>query len=298
MKNSIKILFTLSVCSSFLFSQNIQTGLAFLKLGTSARSSGMGEAFTAIPNDHSAFTVNPSTIRSSDRSQLTLSHRNGFAETTTEYLGATIPGEDVTIGFSALTTSVNGIEVRLQPGEAEKTFDAKNGLIGIGAAMDISENISIGVTGKLLYEKIFVDEAGGYAFDGGVLYQVDDNLYFGFSATNIGHMGVLRSESSVVPATLRVGTSYNTFLSPEIGLLTAGDVVKTIDDDGLHIQIGAEAIYNSLFALRAGYQTGYETKSFSGGIGVLYNIIRFDYAFVPNNGAFTPNHLFSLSFYL
>jgi hypothetical protein len=283
---------------AFLFSQNIQTGLSFLKLSADAHSSGMGDAFTAVANDHSSFYYNPSSIRSSDRSQLTLSHRNGFAETTTDYIGATIPGKDITFAFSALTTSVNGIEVRLIPGEADGTFDSKNGMIGLGAAVNLSNDFSVGLTGKLLYEKIFVDEASGYAFDCGLFYKLNENINVGFSATNLGHMGVLRSEHSVVPATVRVGTSYHTSLSPEITMLAASDIVKTINDNGIHLHGGVEAIYNSLFALRAGYQTGYETKSFSGGIGILYGIVRFDYAFVPNNGAFTPNHLFSVSFFL
>ncbi len=298
MKNFFKFLFLFTTGSAFLFSQNIQTGLSFLKLSANARSSGMGEAFTAISNDHSSFYYNPSSIRSSNRSQLMLSHRNGFAETTTEYLGVTIPGNDVTIAFSALTTSVNGIEVRQQPGEAQGTFDARNGMLGVGAAINLSNHLFLGFTGKLLYEKIFIDEASGYAFDGGILYMFDENINIGFSATNFGQMGLLRSERSVVPATVRVGASYHTSLSSEITLLAASDIVKTINDNGIHIHAGSEAMYNSLFALRAGYQTGYETKSFSGGIGILYGIIRFDYAFVPNNGAFSPNHLFSLSFYL
>ena len=298
MKNFIKFFFLFTIGATFLFSQNIQTGLSFLKLSANARSSGMGEAVTAISNDHSSFYYNPSSIRSSNRSQVTVSHRNGFAETTTEYLGATIPGNDITIAFSALTTSVNGIEVRLQPGEAEGTFDARNGMLGVGAAINLSNDLLLGFTGKLLYEKIFVDEASGYAFDGGILYTFDENINIGFSTTNFGHMGILRSERSVVPATVRVGASYHTSLSSDISLLAASDIVKTINDDGIHVHGGTEAIYNSMFALRAGYQTGYETKSFSGGVGILYGIIRFDYAFVPNNGAFTPNHLFSLSFYL
>ncbi len=298
MKNFIKFFFLFTIGATFLFSQNIQTGLSFLKLSANARSSGMGEAVTAISNDHSSFYYNPSSIRSSNRSQVTVSHRNGFAETTTEYLGATIPGNDITIAFSALTTSVNGIEVRLQPGEAEGTFDARNGMLGVGAAINLSNDLLLGFTGKLLYEKIFVDEASGYAFDGGILYTFDENINIGFSTTNFGHMGILRSERSVVPATVRVGASYHTSLSSDISLLAASDIVKTISDNGIHIHLGAEAIYNSMFALRTGYQTGYETKSFSGGVGILYGIIRFDYAFVPNNGAFTPNHLFSLSFYL
>ncbi len=295
---TINIVSLVVFCFVSASSQNIKTGLPFLKLGTDARSSAMGEAFTAIINDHSSFYYNPASIRLSDRHQLSLSHREGFAETTTDYLGATIPGNDITVAVSAFTTSVNEIEVRLRPGEAEGSFGARNAAISAGAAITVSENMIAGISGKLLYEKIYIDEASGYSFDGGILYQIADNMNVGLSILNVGTMGVLRAERSILPTTVRTGGSYGTSLSTEFSLLTSGDIVKTLNDEGLHLHVGAETVFNSMFMVRAGYQTGYETKSFSGGVGIQYGIIRFDYAFVPMNGAFSANHTFSLVFLL
>ena len=291
------ILFILLFCSFSAFAQSINTGLTFLKQGNDARSVAMGESFTSVTNDHSSYGYNPASIRFSGR-QLMISHRQGFAETTADYIGATIPGNDVSIGISAYTTSVNDIEVRLRPGDAEGTFGARNGALGIGAAFSVSDKLTVGLTGKLLYEKIFVDEASGYGFDAGIFYKALDNLNIGMSLLNLGKMGILRSERSVLPTTVRIGASYGLSLTNEILLLAAGDAVKTLNDDGTHLQLGAEAVYDSMFMLRGGYQTGYETKSFSTGAGVLYGILRLDYAFVPMSGAFSPNHIFSITFSL
>ena len=285
-------------CISSLLSQTVKTGLPFLKSGNDARSAAMGEAFTSLTNDHYSYSFNPATIRIAGQRQFAISHRQGFSETTTDYMGVTLPGENVTLAFSAFTASVNDIEVRSRPGDPEGTFNARNGAINAGAALSLSDNITIGVTGKLLYEKIYIDEASGYGLDAGMLYKALDNVNIGASVLNIGSMSVLRSERSVLPTTVRIGASYNTQFSETISFLAAGDAVKTIDDNGTHIQLGVESAFDRMFMLRAGYQTGYETKSFSAGIGVMYGIIRFDYAFVPMTGAFSPNHCFSLMFNL
>ena len=291
------LLFTIVCFSTNLFSQGINTGLPFLKLGADARSSSMGDAFTSVINDHSSFYYNPATIRFSNR-QISLSHRQGFAETTLEYIGATIPGDDVTLAFSAYTSSVNDIEVRLRPGDAEGTFAARNGAITVGSAISLTDDLSIGLTGKLLYEKIYIDEASGYGFDGGVIYKAADHLNVGASLSNLGRMGVMRTERTELPTNMRVGASYTTLFSNEFSFLVAGDIVKTLKDDGTHLHLGAETIYDSMFMVRAGYETGYETRSFAAGVGFLYGIIRLDYAFVPMTGAFAPNHTISFSFTL
>ncbi|MFA5833204.1 MAG: PorV/PorQ family protein [Bacteroidota bacterium] len=278
--------------------QQIKTGLPFLKLSADARSSAMGEAFTSITNDHSSYYYNPASIRFSNLRQLMISHRQGFSETTTDYIGATIPGETFTFGLSAYTTSVNDIEVRLRPGEAEGTFGARNGAIGVGAAISLSDEMTVGLTGKLLYEKIYTDEASGYGIDAGFFYKAFDNVNIGVSLLNFGSMSVLRSERSVLPTTIRLGASYSTLFTPDFSLLFAGDAVKTLDDEITHLHFGTEAVYDSMFMIRAGYQTGYEVKSFTGGVGIAYGIIRFDYAFVPMKNAFSPNHTFSLTFLL
>ncbi len=298
MKKSIGASLILVLFGLTLQAQTVKTGLPFLKTGSDARSTAMGEASTGLTDDHSTFFYNPASIRFSDRRQLAVSHRQGFAETSTDYLGATLPGNTFTFGLSALTTSINDIEVRLRPGDAEGTFSARNGAIGLGAALSISDDLAFGLSGKLLYEKIYIDESSGYGIDAGLLYRVNNEINAGFSVVNIGSMSVLRNEKSVLPTTVRLGASYRNSIAESFGLVGALDMVRTIDDDNTHIHAGAEIIYDSMVMLRAGYQSGYETKSFSIGAGVLYGIVRVDYAFVPMTGAFNPNHTFSLTFHL
>jgi len=284
--------------SSILLSQHVDTGLPFLKTGTDARSSAMGEAYTAMTGDHSTYGYNPASIRLSDRRQLLLSHRQGFSDVATDYLGTTLPGETVTVGISAMTTSVSNIEIRQRPGDSEGSFDARNAALSAGVAFTPISDLAVGITGKLLYEKIYIDEASGYAFDAGMLYSISNNFRAGISLLNVGTMSALRSEASPLPSTLRFGGAYGAAISPEFAVLTGVDIVKTLNDDGTHFHVGAEVAYQSLLMVRAGYQTGYETKSFSTGIGILYGIVRFDYAFVPMSGSFSPNHTFSLVFHL
>ena len=291
------ILFSaLLVCT--VSAQTIQTGLPFLKLGIGARSIAMGEAFTAVGNDHSSILYNPAASRTSRAHEVMLMHREWIEETSTEYLGATIIGGDVNYGFTMLSTSTPDIPVRTKPGDAEGTFSSRNFLLGISASASLSENIDLGVTGKFLYEKIFIDDASGYGIDLGILYKLDKNWNIGSSLLNVGTMNKLRSESSKLPTTLRVGASYVYPVSPELSALGAADILKTFDDDLMHLNIGAEVTYDRLVSLRAGYQTGYEFNSYAAGVGVHYGIVKFDYAFVPFTGAFTSSHTFSLSFIL
>jgi len=286
------------ILASVLPAQTIGTGLSFLKLGVGARSIAMGEAFSAVTNDHSASFYNPATLRSAERNEIMLMHKEWIAETSTEYLGATILGDDFHYGFSALSASVNDIEVRTNPGPAIGTFNSQNFSLGFSAALSIDENLAVGAGGKFLYEKIFVDEASGYAIDLGALYRASDNLSIGASVLNIGSMNKLRSESTKLPTTIRLGGSYGTPLNENFSLLGAADAVKTLGDDNTRIHLGAEVLYNELLAVRGGYQIGYEAKAFSTGFGVYYGIVKFDYAFVPFTGTFSSTHTFSLSFLL
>ena len=171
---------------------------------------------------------------------------------------------------------------------------AITGAIGIGVA----EGLSVGVSGKFLYEKIYVDEASGYAIDLGGMYAVSPSLTLGVSASNLGSMNKMRNEALELPALMRAGASYTGALTDRFSYRAAADLVKIFKQSENHVQLGAELGFDSTLMLRAGYQTGYDAKSFTGGVGVAYGMVRFDYAFVPFNSGFGTTHTFSLSFRL
>lgn len=281
-----------------LSAQEIGTGLSFLKLGVGARSVAMGEAYTAIAADHASLFYNPASLSFAVRDEIFLMHKQWIAETATEYLGATVGEESFSYGFSALSTSVGDIEVRSKPGPAEGTFSAQNFSLGLAVAHSVDEQIAIGVSGKFLYEKIFIDEASGYGIDIGALYKYSDEIQLGASILNIGSMNTLRNQSTELPTTVRIGGAYNYSALENISLIGTADIVKTIDDKHTHIHIGIESTYDRLLSVRAGYKTGFSNTSYSTGFGVLYGIIKFDYAFVPLTEGFSSTHTFSLSFLL
>jgi hypothetical protein len=293
-----KIFVILTVLSSLASSQTIGSGLTFLKLGVGARSVAMGEAFTAVSGDLSASYYNPAAQATADRYEVSVMHKQWIEGTSSEYLGATILGNGYNVGFTALTTSVGGIEVRTQPGPAEATFAAKNFALGGTVSAKLSNELAVGISGKMLYEKIFVDEASGYGIDFGGQYFLDNNITIGASMLNLGSMSKLKNDKSVLPATFRAGVSYTSPLTDQFDLLAAADGAKTFNDQKIHLNAGAEVVYDKQIALRAGYQTGFYIKYFSAGIGIHYGIIKVDYAFVPMTQAFGSTHTFSLSFLL
>jgi hypothetical protein len=294
----MKTMLAFLIFFGLLSAQEIGTGLSFLKLGVGARSAAMGEAYTAVSSDHSSLHYNPASLRFAKNNEVMLMHKHWIAETSTEYLGATVVGENFSYGFSALTTSVADIEVRTKPGPSEGMFSARNFAMGLTASYSIDRRIAVGITGKMLYEKIFIDEASGYGFDFGSYYHFSDDMSFGVSILNLGAMTPLRNESSPLPTTLRLGVLYQNTPLEHILLTGAVDVVQTLADQNTHFHIGAAGVYDNILTLRAGYKTGYEFSSLSAGFGVMYGMTTFDYAFVPFTGGFNSTHTFSLSFLL
>lgn len=293
----MKLLLVILFLAAPLAAQSVSTGMSFLKIGPSARALGMGEAFTAVSGDLAASFYNPAGLAAA-RDEVQLMHRAWFAGTTANHLAASASAGDVRFSVSLQSVSVDDIELRTMPGEAAGTFSARNIAIGGSAALRLMEDLWAGVSARFLFEKIFTDEAQGYGLDAGLLYRVNDALTAGVSLQNIGSMSDLRDQPTALPTTLRGGAAWRTQAGAAVALTGAFDIAKTLDDDATHLNIGAEAEYDGMAAVRAGYQTGYESRSVTGGIGLRYAGISVDYAFVPFTGALQSTHTVSLSFLL
>jgi hypothetical protein len=292
-----KLLILFFAGSGFIFAQtNAGTGLQFLKLGIGARSIAMGESYTAIAGDASSMFYNPSALVFSPSDEILLMHKQWIVQTTAEYLGSVIHSGDVTFGIGLNSTGVSGIEIREKPGPAEGTFSQQNAAINGTVSYRVGPTFGIGASAKFLYEKIYVDEASGTAFDLGAFYRMNSFLDFGASLSNIGSMNALRYEATMLPTILRFGGAFHNDLTNEISTVVDADAVKTFQDTGTRIHLGGEANYDNTFALRAGYQFGYEEKGFSAGFGVHYAPMQLDYAYVPFKDNIGTTHTFSLIF--
>ncbi len=292
---TILFLSTLSLLAVHAVAQPGSSGLTFLKLGVGGRALAMGEAATATGDPEAVF-YNPASTAFAETPGIMLMHKEWFQDVATEYLSAQAAIGGIHLGASLNSTSVSNIEYREEPGPPIGTFDARNAAIGLTAAYRIDTSIAVGITGKFLYEKILIDEASGLGVDLGLAYTTPWNIRFGASAENLGSMNALRDESSLLPTIYRVGAAYTTAVPSLSGNATlAADMVRFSRDGTSHLHIGGEYVYSASLAIRAGYQTGYDARSFTTGLGVHYSIFHIDYAFMPTQYDLGSAHTLSLS---
>jgi len=129
---------------------------------------------------------------------------------------------------------------------------------------------------KFLYEKIYVDDASGLAFDLGIAYE-KNNFSAAFVLTNLGEVNELKSIATKLPSAIRFGVGYR-FGKGDFKFRSSAEGFQVTDGGKFHIHSGLEAGYKDMFFLRAGFQSNYENKNFTAGIGFKYNAFTLDYS--------------------
>lgn len=272
------------------------SGLSFLKFGYGARNIAMGDAGSVVSDDLTALFYNPAKLRSGQGSEILLMHNEWIQDVRSEVLGikSDLFGLPVAFGFNV--TTISEIEVRSKPGPAESTFDANYFYGSVSTGFRIYDQLYLGITGKYLYEGLFTDEATGFGFDFGAVYSTSvEGLDFSAVVKNLGSMNKLRSQETELPTEFRTGASYRIIQAmKDFDITLAAEFQKYTSADDSHFNLGGEIFYNNLIALRTGYQTGYESRSFTGGLGLKWGILKFDYAFLPFALGLGSANLFSL----
>ena len=284
-----------------LFAQSAgSSGLSFLKVGFGARNIAMGDLGVVTAKDITALNYNPALISNYTGPQLFVTHNELINDTRSELIGAGFKLLGIPLALGINTTTVSDIEVRTRPGEAESTFNANYFYTSLSTGFNLADSISFGVTTRYLYENLFSDEASGWGFDFGLFYSnIIENVDLGASLKYVGSMNELRNESTELPTDLRIGLAYNTFVSGiDSKVILLGGIQKFTSTDDTHIHLGAEILYKDYFALRGGYFTGYESKSFSAGVGLIWDGLNFDYAYTPFDFDLGTSHTISILYKL
>jgi hypothetical protein len=279
-----KVLFITLVAFSLSFAQSGgDSGLSFLKFGFGARNIALGDAGSAFANDVTALYYNPSKLADNGSSEAIFMHNSWIQDINSEVAGAktSLFGLPVAIGFDV--TNINDIEVRTQPGDPIAKFNANYFSGSIGTGFRIMPVLDFGFSVKYLYENIFVDEANGLAFDFGLNYRTPvDGLNLSASVRNLGSMNSLRYVGTKLPTEIRGGTSYKIEMpSSKLDFTGGAEFLSYIRDNENHLNLGGEITYNNIFSIRGGYQTGYDTKGLTTGIGLVWGNLILDYAYVP-----------------
>lgn len=239
----------------------------FLKLAYDARTAGMNDISSPLPNQLYSAVTNPAALGYVNQMQAMLSYNPLLLDLRSGALSFAHPF--LTRGVWAITL------VYLSSGVFDELLDQNKNPIegrihpysisgGITWAAVFAHSFSFGVTAKGIYDKLsdrVNDEIGTYAADGfamdiGCQYRtLSSRLIYGFLVQNLGFVRSSYSENippSGLPVSFSTGISYVLRNFPSIR--TAFEIDKTADAF-LEYKAGVEIdVYKKYMQLRGGYR--------------------------------------------
>ncbi|MCK5739160.1 PorV/PorQ family protein [bacterium] len=303
-----------------------QTGFQFLSVGTNARATGMGEAFTAIEGGSSSLFYNPAGMsRQTGLLDFSFSQADWIADI--KYMAGSLSfnpqhGRFGVIGVSFLTVDYGAfIGTIVDPFEPDGyqdtgTFSPGAFSFGIGYSNQLTDRFSVG--GQIKYvrqdlgkmirpidrgESSVATDEKGYeqdvvAFDFGTLYNTGwKSFAFGMTVRNFADKIRYEQESFELPLTFKIGFSINVMdfwpqLRENHSVLVAIDAVHPRSYPE-YLNIGAEYKIMKILALRGGFVTGQDVYDYSMGVGINAFGVSIDYSYMPFD-VFDDIHRFSV----
>lgn len=274
-----------------------QTGLQFLKADMSARSAGMGGAFTMVGNDANAMFYNPAGLAQMQ------TNFDAFGTMTQWIAGITynavgIGGSAGTIGNFGLTlisadygddivgTRVSSIEAGY---EETGPVDVSAFAVGVVYAREVSSKFFLG--GQVRYASQHLgssvlevggeeveNEVGGFSYEFGSIFYpgIVNSLRLGMSIRNFSPQLKYEQYAFQLPLTFAIGVAVDAleFLGMEGGshsLLVAVDAIHPRDYTE-RVHLGLEYWLMDMVALRGGYKFNYDEESITFGGGIKYGV--------------------------
>ncbi len=242
-----------------------------LKIGVSARATGMGSAYTGLADDATAVFWNPGGLVNVVGNEVSINHVAWAADTkvSTAILAfnpRSIPG---TFAFSARSFWMDPQLVRTayNPEGTGETFDAGTTTFGLSYSRFFTDKFSAGVTVNYLHMGLAETAVNTGALDFGIMYRIGiKDLKLGMTIQNLGGKFTFDERESKLPVSFKVGTSFNAFKS-ENQRLTLALEFQHPSDNLERANVGGEFALNSMFFVRAGYNINYDSDGVAFGFG-------------------------------
>lgn len=302
----------------------------FLKIDVSARAIGMGGSFIAISNDVSAIYSNPSGLARINGYEAMFTHTNWLGDTQYDFgamsfnMGSAGALGIMVSSFSSGDMAVTTVE---NPDGTGELFNTQDILIGLSYARNLTDNFTIGFSGKYISQKLWHMTASTLALDVGLLFNTPfwgvnmgasirnfgANMQLSGRDTkfardpdnrNTGNVDVVNAEYEMqqypLPLYFQVGLARTFQLNDDNALTLAIDAV-TPNDNFEAVNGGFEYAWNGSVFLRAGYKSLFQQDSEEGmTAGIGFNLrmegstkIQIDYAYA-GYGRFDNVQRFSL----
>jgi hypothetical protein len=271
-----------------------------LLIHTSPKVTGLGDACSAVP-DAICAEINPAAISFTQGTLVAFSHTSWFEDIDLGAFDLYAASHKHGFGVSLVGLGSGSLDKYTADDHYEGTFRVFDFYLNALYSYRVMPGMSLGVTGRVVYEKIDWESATGFAFDLGGLYMIPRTYLggtwgLGLARRNLGPSVTFTDGSSDLPYTFQGGVSYAPEWLPEqVSALASVDYRKTRYEDGTPL-VGLEIGLADIVALRVGSRLNQDVGTMSFGAGVKYKHIMIDYAYADYSEALGSTHRMALAF--
>ncbi len=260
MNGTLKQLFCIFALATSAVAQNAGTAGVFARMGYGARGMGMGNALTAVPSGELNTYYNPALSPFSLQHNVQATFGILSFDRSLNFLSYTQPlAPSAGVSFGIINAGVHNIDGRDNDGYHTDDYSTSENQFYLSFANRVDRRVSIGVTIKLYYAKLFDKVTSTtVGFDVGGLVSLTDDLSLGIAVQDIGSKYKWDSKSlygengrqieDKFPMLRRIAFSYR--LPGTLGVVDA-EFENSSEKTNI-LRIGAEYAMAENFSLRAG----------------------------------------------
>jgi len=256
---------------------------SFLDNHITARTVGLGNAFSAVTDSPEVVFFNPAGIALHKNREVSITSNDIWGVNTIIAVSSfELYGERV--GFSLLRSSEDDIkEAKLDglgnPYFTNNTFSWSGEALYFSWAKTLSRKDHLGISLKVINEQLYEKQAHGIGFDVGYLCQLNKSTNLALVFENVNRPELVWNTENLskerVPQTVRIGLIN---IPKKDKLLLSLELTRKDDREPL-LHGGAEYWLIKREDLSFAVRGGLEPKAFSVGTTVKLENIRFEYAF-------------------
>lgn len=255
------------------------SGMQFMKIGTSARAEGMGNAFAAVADDINALFYNGAGLVHVERVAYAFNYTRWLADTNIYSMGMVLNTRSArgeVVGFSVLSHQPKKMpETTIyQPNGTGETVDVSDLQVGAVYAIKFTDKFSfsakVNYVQSIMYEKKtkqFTIDVGSYFYTG------FRSLRVAMSFRNFGPDKKTGDNYYMMPLMYSMGLAgeiYGEKGDPTYLTLAAESMFPIDYEQRYHL--GAELWIQNALALRGGYKWNYDLEQFAIGAGVKQSL--------------------------